>query len=87
MRACTSALAAQTLRPLPDLRLVETLAEADGSGAKKKRRKKAPAKTPGGIRIIDEDSTGCRAVSAQVEDDAEEEEGASHCLSLKEAAT
>jgi hypothetical protein len=88
VRACTSALAAQPLRPLPDQRFVRQLAEAEGGGVKKKRRKKAPAKAPGGIRIIDEDSTGFHAVGAQVEADAEEEEeGANHSLTVKKAAT
>lgn len=52
-------------------------ADGDGTGsAPKKKRKKKPAKeAPGGIRIIDEDSTGFRAVKAAPEPEEEEEDG------------
>ncbi len=61
---------------LSTLSLTRGVAWTDIAGPPaKKKKKKKPAKTPGGIRIIDQDSTGFRDVKAEPEPEVEEEEG------------
>lgn len=61
---------------LSALSLTRGVAWTDVAGPHaKKKKKKKPAKTPGGIRIIDQDSTGFRDVKAEPEPEVEEEEG------------